>query len=62
MDFRQVVRVYADLQLQYPNSWQNTATFKLNYGLPHKIASTKRTSAGYSIGIGLLFAAALIRA
>jgi hypothetical protein len=26
---------YDALQLQYPNSRQNTANFKLNYGLPH---------------------------
>jgi hypothetical protein len=25
------------LQLQYPNKTQNTANFKLNYGLPHKL-------------------------
>ncbi len=28
---------YDALQLQYPNSRQNTANFKLNYGLPHSL-------------------------
>jgi hypothetical protein len=28
---------YDALQLQYPNQRQNTANFKLNYGLPHKL-------------------------
>jgi hypothetical protein len=28
---------YDALQLQYPNSRQNTANFKLNYGLPHNL-------------------------
>lgn len=28
---------YDALQLQYPNSKQNTANFKLNYGLPHNL-------------------------
>jgi hypothetical protein len=28
---------YDSLQLQYPNQTQNTANFKLNYGLPHNL-------------------------
>src|ERR1700739_2232593 len=28
---------YDALQLQYPNLRQNTANFKLNYGLPHNL-------------------------
>src|SRR5271154_4428907 len=28
---------YDALQLQYPNQNQNTANFKLNYGLPHNL-------------------------
>ncbi|MEO6804476.1 MAG: hypothetical protein ABI197_14680, partial [Granulicella sp.] len=28
---------YDALQLQYPNHRQNTANFKVNYGLPHKL-------------------------